>query len=176
MRSWMFALGLAAVAGPAAAQAPKKALYDRLGGIDGITAVTDEFIKRAAADGRINQKFGKTDIPRLRLHLIEQVCGVTGGPCEYSGRDMKTAHQGMAVTEGEFTALVEDLVAALDHFQVPAAEKNELLGILGPLKDAIVEVKGNATGTPLPPGFKPAPALSPERVKAGPKMARKPSP
>ncbi|MBC7911291.1 MAG: hypothetical protein H7Y30_12365 [Pyrinomonadaceae bacterium] len=71
----------------------------------------------------------------------------------------------MKVTEGEFGALVEDLVATLDKFSVPEKEKGELLGILGPLKDMIVEVKGNATGTELPAKFKPAPPLKEDKKK-----------
>ncbi len=147
-------LGLAATAG-----AQDKSLYERLGGQQALTAVVDDFVGRAAADARINKKFAKTDVPRFKLHLMEQICAATGGPCKYTGRDMKTAHKNMKVTEGEFNALVEDLVATLDKFSVPEKEKNELLGILGPLKSQIVEVNSTDTGTPLPANFKPAPPL-----------------
>jgi hemoglobin len=68
--------------------------------------------------------------------------------------------------------LVEDLVATLDKFNVPQAEKDELLGILGPLKSQIVEVNTADTGTPLPANFKPAPPLSKKRVAQGPKMKK----
>jgi hemoglobin len=151
----------------AAAPAPAS-LYDRLGGITAITTVVDSFIARAGADTRINQKFTKSDVPRLRFHLIEQVCNATGGPCDYTGRDMPTAHANMAVTDGEFDALVEDLTATLDQLGVPAAEKNELLGILGPLRAQIVTASGAATGTPLPGAFQPAPALDSAKLRAGP--------
>jgi hemoglobin len=153
-------------------QEMKKSLYERLGGVSALTAVVDEFVARCAADARINKKFAKTDIPRLKLHLVEQLCAATGGPCEYTGRDMKTTHKNMKVTAGEFDALVEDLVGALDKFNVPAAEKNELLGILGPLKSQIVEVNSQDAGGPLPENFKPAPKLSKEQIDAGPKMKK----
>jgi hemoglobin len=168
---------LAALAVTAAAQnkltgtsaAPQeKSLYDRLGGLAAITAVVDDFIGRAATDDRIKAKFAKTSVPRLRLHLIEQICAATGGPCKYTGLSMKKAHKGMKVTAGEFGALVEDLVAALDKFNVPAKEKNDLLGALGPMKADIVEDPSTGTGTPLPTTFKPAKPLSEERIKAGP--------
>jgi len=81
---------------------------------------------------------------------------------------MKKAHKNMKVTEGEFNALVEDLVKTLDKFNVPEAEKNELLGALAPMKADIVEVPGNATGTPLPPDFKPAKPLPAAKIAAGP--------
>jgi hemoglobin len=134
-------------------------LYERLGGIDAITAVVQKFRDRVAGDDRINQKFARTDLARLTKMLIDQVCQASGGPCTYTGRNMKDAHAGMGVTSGEFDALVEDLVATLNQFKVGQAEQGELLGILGPLKAEIVEVESSQTGTPLPAGYQPAPAL-----------------
>ena len=113
-------------------------LYDRLGGKDAITAVVHEFIGNVAADARIKQRFFNTDIPRLEKLLVEFVCLATGGPCKYTGQDMETSHAGMELVDEEFTALVEDLVAALDKFKVPEREKNEILGALGPLQPKIV--------------------------------------
>lgn len=137
----------------------ERSLYERLGGIDAITAVVEDFRDRVAKDDRINLKFARTDLARLRKMLIDQVCEATGGPCRYTGRSMKEAHAGMGVTMGEFDALVEELVATLNQFKVPSAEKDELLAILGPLKSDIVEVDSNRVGTPLPDEFRPAPAL-----------------
>jgi len=92
--------------------------------------------------------------------LVDQVCEATGGPCTYTGRGMPETHDGMGVTAGEFDALVEDLVATLDEFDVPKAEQGELLGLLGPMRADIVEVESPETGTPLPEGYNAAPALS----------------
>jgi hemoglobin len=136
-----------------------KSLYDRLGGKTAITAVIDTFVAHVAADTRINKKFARSNIPRVKAELVDQVCAQTGGPCAYTGRSMKQAHRGMKVTEGEFNALVEDLTAALNAFKVPAKEQSELVSALGAMKGDIVEVKSSATGTKLPAGFKPAPAL-----------------
>jgi hemoglobin len=135
-------------------------LYERLGGKDAITAVVDDFVARCAADGRINGKFARTDIPRLKTNLVDQVCAAAGGPCTYTGRDMRTTHDGMAVTAGEFDALVADLIATLDKFGVPEAEKAELLGALAPMRSEIVEVESGETGTPLPDGYRNAPPLA----------------
>ena len=110
----------------------------RLGGQGAITAVVDDFVGNVAADNRINKFFAKTDIPRLKRLLVEQICAGTGGPCTYTGRDMKSAHAGMGITDAQFNALVEDLVKSLDKFKVPEKEKGELLGILGPMKPSIV--------------------------------------
>ena len=136
------------------------ALYERLGGLDAIKAVVDSFVARCAGDDRINGKFARTDIARLKKMLVDQVCEATGGPCTYTGRDMRTTHDGMGVTAGEFDALVEDLVATLDEFDVPQAEQEELLGLLGPMRSDIVEIESPETGTPLPESYQAAPALS----------------
>ena len=132
-------IGLIAVlAACATSPATKPSLYDRLGGKPAITAVVDDFVGNVAADSRINGYFARTDIGRLKRLLVEQICAGTGGPCTYTGRDMKSAHAGLGVTDPAFGALVEDLVKTLTKFKVPDAEKSELLGILGPMKSDIV--------------------------------------
>src|SRR5207247_5581655 len=94
-------------------------LFDRLGGKDSIVSVVDDFVGRCANDERINSKFARTDVPRLKTMLVDQVCEASGGPCTYRGRDMKDTHAGMGVTAGEFDALVGNLVSTLDGFNVP---------------------------------------------------------
>jgi hemoglobin len=116
----------------------KKSLYDRLGGQPAVTAVVDDFVGNVAGDSRINGRFANANIPRLKKLLVEQISAGTGGPVSYTGRDMKTAHAGMKITDAEFNALVEDLIKTLDKFKVPEQEKGELLGILGPMKGDIV--------------------------------------
>ena len=118
----------------------QQSLYDRLGGKPAITAVIDQFVANVAGDNRINGRFATTDIPRLKNNLVDQVCMASGGPCTYKGRDMKTTHTGMKISNGDFDALVEDLVKALDTFKVPAREKGELLALLSPMRKDIVEM------------------------------------
>ena len=120
----------------------RASLYDRLGGKPAIAAVTGELLDRVAADARIKYRFLNTDLGKLKASLIEFVCMATGGPCKYTGQDMETSHAGMELVDDEFTALVEDLAGALDKFKVPAREKAELLGALGPLQPAIVTPPG----------------------------------
>lgn len=117
----------------------EKSLYEGLGGKEAITAVVDDFVGRVAADNRINGFFAKANIPRLKTQLVNQICEASGGPCKYTGADMKTVHRGMGVTGAAFDALVGDLVATLDKFKVGEREKNDLLGALGPMKKDIVE-------------------------------------
>ncbi len=147
--------------GEAQSAQAQASLYDRLGKTEAITAVVDEFVANVAGDARINKFFAKTDIPRLKKLLVEQICQATGGPCQYSGRSMKETHKGMGVSDADFNALVEDLVKALDKFKVPDKEKNELLGILGPLKSDIVEVPSGLpkTGADSASDFWPAALL-----------------
>ncbi|ESZ22057.1 group I truncated hemoglobin [Mesorhizobium sp. L48C026A00] len=135
-----FLLAAAVVIGVTlAAGAQQKSLYERLGGQPAITAVVDRFVANLAADKRINTFFANSDIPAFKSNLVDQVCQASGGPCTYTGKDMKAAHQGLGITEADFNALVEDLTAALDHFKVPKQEKDELLGLLAPMKSDIVE-------------------------------------
>jgi hemoglobin len=115
-----------------------KSLYDRLGGKDAITAVVDDFVNTAATDERISDFFRNSDAADLKAKLVDQICEATGGPCKYTGKDMKTAHTGMKITEEHFNALVEDLVQSLDKFNVGQREKDELLGALGGMKGDIV--------------------------------------
>ena len=136
-----------------------ESLYERLGGLEAITSVVDSFVGRCAGDDRINRKFERTDVPRLKKMLVDQVCAATGGPCTYTGRDMQRTHDGMGVTAGEFDALVEDLASTLDEFEVPKSEQEELFGLLAPMRGDIVEVESPETGTPLPATYETAHAM-----------------
>jgi hemoglobin len=111
-------------------------LYRRLGGRDAIANVVGDFVANVVKDDRINQRFKGLQPPqveKLKTNLADQICEATGGPCAYLGRDMKTVHQGMRITDAEWNATVEALVQALDKHKVGAKEKSELLALLGPM-------------------------------------------
>jgi hemoglobin len=132
------ALGLAACATTAD---PPPTLYKQLGGREGIALVVDDFVTNMAGDSRVNARFKDmkpTDVLKLKSHLADQICDATGGPCSYVGRDMKTTHKGMKITDAEWNATVENLVKALDKHKVDAKAKSELLALLGPMKADIV--------------------------------------
>lgn len=140
LAGFMFSVtGCNSMESPPKSMMADKSLYDRLGGKPAITAVVEDFVGRVAADSRINGKFANTDIPRLKMLLVEQICQASGGPCTYTGRSMKATHAGMGVSSADFDAFVGNLVATLNQFKVPDREKNELLGALGPMKKDIVE-------------------------------------
>ena len=137
-----------------------KSLYDRLGGLDMINALTESWVARVGGDDRANGKFARTDIPRLMKEVADQLCEATGGPCTYTGRSMAETHAGMQTTAGEFDVVMQHLGAALDELNVPGAEQAELVGLLMPMRDDIVEVESPATGTPLPDSYQAAPPLT----------------
>jgi hemoglobin len=147
-RSVVLAVGVAVVGvSSVAAQTPAvagKTLYERLGGMPAITAVSNGLVDRILADSRINAWFAqaaqsKEEATRYKASLANFVCQNVGGPCTYTGPDMVSAHKGRGVTSGAFDAVVEDLTAVLNDLKVPAAEKTELLQALAPLKSQIVQ-------------------------------------
>ncbi len=115
-----------------------KALYDRLGGMTAITAVVDEFVNRLVADSKVNGRFGSTDVERFKTLNAELVCMATGGPCKYSGRDMKNTHNGMRISQAEFDLTAGHLSKTLKTFKVPKQETKELMAIIGSLRKDIV--------------------------------------
>ena len=136
------ALTWAAPDAPAQQQPAEKSLYERLGGYNAVAAVVDDFIARLASDPQL-QKFlvglSTNSKKRLRQHVLDQFCQATGGPCLYTGRDMKTSHAGLGITEKEWDAGAKHLVAALDKFKVPEREKSEVVAFVQSLKKEIVE-------------------------------------
>lgn len=129
---------------PARVTAQEKTLYDRLGGYNAIAAVVDDFIGRLVSDKRFERFFVGHSIDsqkRIRQHIVDQLCMAAGGPCFYTGRDMKTTHAGLGITEADWQAAVNHLVASLDKFKVPKTEKDELLAAVSKFKNDIVEKK-----------------------------------
>lgn len=122
-------------------QAQSATLYQRLGGYDALAAVTDDFIGRLVTDPQLARFFTglSTDSKvRIRQHVVDFLCAATGGPCKYTGRDMKTAHTGLNITDSDWNVTVKDLTATLDKFKVPDKEKNEVLQAIAAQKGDIV--------------------------------------
>ena len=131
----------AALALPAFAQ-QSPTLYKRLGGYDAVAAVSDDFLGRLSANPQFTKFFAghSTDsIKKLRQHVVDFLCFGTGGPCVYTGRDMKTSHAGLGITEKDWDVMLKDLNATLDKFNVPAREREEVLAAVGGVKKDMVE-------------------------------------
>lgn len=124
--------------GACASQPQGDRLYRELGGDAGIARLVDAFLLQLAADERIVDSFADTDIEAFRARLIEQFCALSGGPCEYTGRDMVEAHRGLGIDDAQFNALVEDLMAAMTDVDLPWGARNRLLRLLAPMHREIV--------------------------------------
>jgi hemoglobin len=128
-----------------------KSLYDRLGGEPAVRAVVDDFVARASNDPKVN--FTRKGVPgaewqatpenveKLKVRLVQFIGQATGGPQKYAGKDMKTTHKGMKITNAEFDAAAADLKASLDKLKVPAQEQSELMAIVGGTRNDMVEIK-----------------------------------
>jgi hemoglobin len=119
-----------------------KTLYTRLGGYDAIAAVANNLVSRLTADARLGRFWanrGEDGVRREIQLLIDFLCNAAGGPVLYTGRDMKVSHKGMRISEEDWAALLLHLNATLDHFQVPAPEKNAVVGFIQSTKGDIVE-------------------------------------
>ena len=144
LKTTLAALLLTAVSSTGWAAKKEKTLYDELGKTKGITKVVDLFVGNVGGDKAINGQFAATVADKARLakfkkNLVDQICQASGGPCKYTGKDMKTAHAGMGITTADFNALVGDLVAALNKAGVKKDAQDKLLGALGGMKGDIVE-------------------------------------
>jgi len=120
------------------AQAEQDTLFKRLGGKAAITAVISQFVEYNSSDEIIGKRWNPDNTENLKLYLTELVCKATGGDCIYTGQPMDVAHADLNVTEDEFNRVANNLVRALDKFKVPEKEKDELLTIIGSLKDQVV--------------------------------------
>jgi hemoglobin len=123
-------------------RAQEKSLYDRIGGYNALAAVVDDFIGRLVTDKQFEKFFvgHSTDSKkRIRQHILDQFCAATGGPCIYTGREMKASHEGLGITNADWDAAAKHLVASLDKFKVPEKEKGEVLAFVTSLKKDIVE-------------------------------------
>jgi len=119
-----------------------KSLYERLGGYDAIAAVASDLLPRLQADSRLArfwQNRGEDGVRREKQLLIDFLCASAGGPLYYTGRDMKTSHKGMKISESDWAAFLEHLNATLEAFKVPQAERNEVVAFVQSTKRDIVE-------------------------------------
>ena len=144
-RATVFALVLSlllTMSATAMAATQEKSLYERVGGYNALAAVVDDFIVRLVTDKQFEKFFSGASNDtkkRIRQHILDQFCAATGGPCVYTGRDMKTSHAGLMITNAEWDAAAKHLTASLDKFKVPEKEKGEILAFVTSLKKDIVE-------------------------------------
>ncbi len=145
-RQGAIAMLVATVAAANLLIAPAQAgtLYADLGEQRGLTRIVDGLLERALADARIKATLEDTNIDRLKRLLVLQLCGLTGGPCRYTGRTMKAAHADLNLTPRHFNALVEDLQDAMDAEHVSFWTQNHLLALLAPMHRDVVAARAGA--------------------------------
>jgi hemoglobin len=122
----------------------QQSLYDRVGGLKGITLVVDDFIDRLVANEDLNRNPAidagrkRSPAPYLKFQVSQMVCEATGGPCRYTGKAMRASHAQLNISENEWGVMAGEFKKSLDKFKVPAAEQKELFDIVGTTKADIV--------------------------------------
>ena len=127
--------------GPVCLAQEKPSLYQRLGKYDVIAGIVDDFLSHIRSDPQFSRFSGRAQdsLKRARQLFVDQLCALSGGPCVYIGRDMKTAHAGLGITDAEWEANMKLMAASIDKFKVPKKEKEELLAIINGFRGSIVE-------------------------------------
>lgn len=130
-----------------AQQADTKTLYERLGGLKGITVVVDDFINRLVVNKQLNKNPAintgrkNSPAPYLKFQVSQLICELSGGSCKYTGMAMKESHAHLNISEKEWDEMVKEFQKSLNKFKVPAAEQKELFDMVGKTKADIVARK-----------------------------------
>jgi hemoglobin len=140
---------LAILSATGTAQAARQTLFDAMGGAPVLHTAMDRFVDIVLADDRINFTFAETDLDKFKGLLYEQLCQLSGGPCNYSGRDMQTAHAKLAIDDAQFNALAEDLYLALGKAGVSYRQQNRLMALLAPMRRDISKGRSNMKPPPV---------------------------
>jgi hemoglobin len=115
-----------------------KTLYESMGGEPALRTAVEHFADLVQTDDRINFTFAEADMSKFRKLIFEQLCNLSGGPCKYTGRDMRASHVKLNINNAEFNALAEDLYIALDRAGIPYRLQNKLMALLAPMQHDIV--------------------------------------
>jgi hemoglobin len=144
-------LMLATASLPALAADAPMPLYERLGGLKGITVVVDDFIDHLVVNKTLNKNPAieagrqRSPAPYLKFQVSQLVCAATGGPCKYTGRGMKESHVPLSISEKEWGIMAGEFKKSLDKFKVPAPEQKELFDIVGQTKvDIVTKADGSS--------------------------------
>lgn len=119
--------------------ATSQTLYESLGAEVGIRKVVDEFYDRLIADPELSGYFSTTDMPTLRRHQVAMLSAATGGPNQYTGRDMAAAHAGLNINDEHFDRVVGHLADTLADLAVDRDLIEQVNAVLSPLRPDVVE-------------------------------------
>lgn len=108
-------------------------LYQQLGERAGLARIVEDLLYLIVDDERINHQFKGINVAQFHSNLTDQLCEVSGGPCTYTGQDMRKAHAGMGITDTQFNALAENLILAMEKNGIGTGAQNRLLKRLVPM-------------------------------------------
>ena len=117
-------------------------LYQRLGGYDAVAAATDDLLGRLQADPQLRDYWkgaSHDNRRRARQLIVDFLVEAAGGPAFYTGRDMKTSHAGMGISQADWDIFLGHTRAMLNHLGVGERERDEVLGFLASLKADVVD-------------------------------------
>jgi hemoglobin len=141
LASMLTSLATTASAQTMATTSGNSALYQAFGEKAGLVKLMDDFVPRLQADPRLAEAFKNANVANLKSQLVNQICQVSGGPCEYKGPDMKVTHTNMDITKTDFNALVEVLQKSMDAQGISFSNQNQLLAKLAPMHRDVITVK-----------------------------------
>ncbi|WP_394827065.1 group 1 truncated hemoglobin [Pendulispora albinea] len=121
-----------------------KSLYERLNGREGIDKLVDALVQNASADGKLKKSFAKLKGEKLenfKKNLAEHICEIAGGPCKYTGGDVKSPHDSVNINDAQWDAFVQDFNAAVDEAKIDEKDKNELIALFAELRGDVVASK-----------------------------------
>ena len=104
----------------------------------GLVKIMDDFMVGLLKDSRTKPFFENVDQQRVKEQLVDQICEILKGPCEYKGAKMTPVHKELGLNREHFNALVEQLQFAMDKNNVPFSSQNKLLAVLAPMHRTIV--------------------------------------
>lgn len=116
-------------------------LYERLGGAQGISNIVDDVIAAHLNNPVVSTRFQNVeDLEHAKKMAREFFAAGSGGPEKYTGKDMRTAHRGMNISEQEYLAVMDDIMGALEKNKIDETTRKDVLAILYSLKGEIIRV------------------------------------
>jgi hemoglobin len=141
MRALALAIALLAGGTAVQAQSPGETLYQRVGGYDALAKLGADFTRSLGTDPVVGPFFfARSDDSRRRIlqAFVLLLCQDSGGPCFYTGRDMKSAHIGLKMTDAHFDAVMRLWGEALDRHKITGANKSEMVQVFAKYRGDIM--------------------------------------
>ena len=115
-------------------------LYERLGGAEGIFRIASDTVDLHLKNPLIAPRFQRSDLKTVKQTVADFFITGSGGPQVYKGKDLVSAHKGMNISDNEFMATVDDVMAALSASKIGDREKAEVLFIFYSLRPQVVRI------------------------------------